>query len=308
MSLPKNVVIWTLPRAGSTSLLYGIRDAMRAAELPYVHQLWEGTGAWGVLKLKNDRLLGKQIDFSKIIDNDVEISAECRHWQVGKHGVLRSVNVIGDPRTEPDNRVNILREGNWINSVVFKNMRWSPESLDRQRLNKDFDDALFASPQQFHNVVLWRRNLFDWLCSRFVFMRVGMSHGTYEWDGTTLIGDPEKFRRGKYKNQAMSVLDEFIATFDKIPKSSSIMVETGAINSMPTIAWPDSTELPIPTGAFEQKDGAMVYINTLTQKRVGPKDLVHPALIDIFRDIEAKANERFDWQNLDKNHGFKIHV
>lgn len=305
MLFPKNVVIWTLPRAGSTSMLYGIRDAMKASNLRQVQQLWEGTGVWGILRLRDYKQIGRNIDFSKSIDHTEKLSVDYRHWIVGKHGVLRSVTATGDPRVEVDNRVNLLREGNWINSVVFKNMRWSPESIDRVYLNKEFDDAIFASPQSFHHVILWRRNIFDWLCSRFVFMRVGIAHGTYEWDGTTFISN--NWRPIKVRKQVYRVIDEFVNTFDIIPKHNTIMVETGDINSMKKISWPDETTLPLPKDVFKQDLGQMSYINLITQEKVKPVDLLQSCHIDLFSELAEEIDQRYDWQNLDKNSGFKLH-
>ena len=302
--LPKNIVIWTLPRAGSTSVLYGLRDAMRAAKLRNVQQLWEGTGAWGILRLRHDKKLGKSLDFSRRMIIDEEISAEYRRWVVGPQGMLKMVDTIGDPRIELDNRVNILIEGKWINSVVFKNMRWSPESLDRAGLNKEFDDAIFASPKPFHHIILWRKNMFDWLCSRYVLMRVGMAHGIYEWDGTTLIGDKNRWKPAKYKRQAMAVLDEFIETFKIIPKDKTIMLETSVLNSLNKASWPDQTGLSLPPNVFKQQSGSMVYINTATGLRASPKDLLQPFILDMFRELEAEINKKYNWQDLDKNSGF----
>ena len=301
----ENIAIWTLPRSGSSSLMFGIRDSMKAT-LPQnmrVHHLWEGTGIWGILKFTENKSLWNQIDFSSV-DESSTIELHYRQWTVGPAGTLKINQVIGDPRLEVENRNRILREGKWNNAVVFKNMRWSGESYDRVRLSREFDQALLGSPKNFHHVILWRRNILDWLCSRYLLMKVTSPHGVHEWDGVPM-GNPEKFKKKRHVRNAMRVVSEFVDSLSAIPKQKSIMIETKAINSLTELVWPTNHRLQLNVDAFKQNAGSVTYINKNTGQKVNTVDLVPTEVLEVFHEINDRIQRTHNWNELPERHGFK---
>lgn len=303
---PENICIWTIPRSGSTSMLYGLKTSLEDVLPPgkRIRHLWEATGIWGMLKMADSRDLHNKIDFS-VIDDSV-IYTNYRKWVVGPRGVLRIEEGLGDPRLEIENRLTILAEGKWKNPVIMKNMRWSPESSDRQKLNSDFDHAILNSPKNFQHVVLWRRDIVDWLASRFMLTKMpDGAHGTLEWDGEYL-GNPDKFRIRRFSRVSLRVLDEFNESLAKLPRGKSMMVETKAMNSLDKLSWPDGKELPIASGAFDHARGQVMYVDAKTGSRLKSLDIIHPDIIGMFQEINHKAQNRLDWNNLDKLHGFKV--
>jgi hypothetical protein len=305
MTNPKNIVLWSPPRTGSTSLISGMHRGLASVHGPTVRGLWEGTGKYGILLPDDARAVTKNnIDLGNHDGNP--LSLEYLHWFINRRGMLTKhkplTGIVGDPRDEPPNRAQLIREGKWNNSVIFKNMRWSDESKNRVQLNQLFDAAILSSAADFHHVILWRRDLFKWFCSTFLFARLSKAHGEIEWDGKQ-YGLPQSFNSAHFKWHKDRLLTECIDSFKQLPKENTLMIETQSINNISTLTWPDGAVLEIPNQSTVPR-GKVVYINTQTNQAVDPIDIVHPYAIEKFHNMEIEFNKKFDWQNLDKNLGF----
>ena len=303
MTNPKNIVIWCPARSGSTSLMRGARLGLKEIHGPSTASLWEATGRYGILGPKDAHGTEKNFNFAPWIDTPVSLNYH--PWFINKRGSLRRnrLGKTGNPRTELPRRARLIREGNWQNSVIFKNMRWSNDSgRSRLELNELFDTAILTSSAEFHHIVLWRKDLFKWISSTFVFSRTQQAHGTVEWDGK-LFGDPAHFTGTKYTSGHYKALEQFIISSSRLPKEKTVMIETNSINAISELVWPDSTRLALPNNAT-LLTGKVNYVDTRTGAAVTPIDLIHPHAIKLFRAFEAKCNKHLDWQNLDKNLGF----
>jgi len=304
MTNPKNIVIWCYQRSGSTSLLRGTRLGLKEIYGLSTAGLWEATGRFGILGPEDaHRRDTKNFDFNPSIDTPTSLTYY--PWFINKRRSLRRnrLGKTGNPRNELPMRARLIREGKWQNSIVFKNMRWSNDSDNiRLELNKLFDTAILTSAAEFYHIVLWRRDLFKWICSKFVFAMTQQAHGTVEWDGQ-FFGDPENFTGAKFISTAWRILEEFISSSDQLPKEKTIMIETNSINAISELVWPDGAALTVPTNE-SLSIGKVNYVDTRTGTAVTPIDLIHPYTIRLFRAFEAECNKNLDWQNLDKNLGF----
>jgi hypothetical protein len=144
---PKNIVVWTLPRSGSTNLQYRIAAGQRrATKNANTRNLLEVGGVSGILR--GHWGVGYEINFDDALptstNNDITL-LNYFHWTINQENNLHIADAHGNPLDEIKSRSDLIRNKTWSNPVVMKNMRWSRESHFPEKLNELFDKAFLES-------------------------------------------------------------------------------------------------------------------------------------------------------------------
>lgn len=297
---PNNIALWAMHRAGSTH--FGQRLASSLAEIygkyPEVSNLGEATGASGIVSTKLNgtgiwnELEGQLALGAEFITNHVR-------WEFDDDKKLICKEHVGSVNEEMHRRINLIKLSEWKNHLVLRNMRWPKMN----HISVEYDRAFVAG--DFHHVVLWRRDLFDWICSRYIFRVTGTPHGmNLQYDDVEY-----KFAEESMANEFMSKLRSYIFSFsdslDFLPKERTLMVETTTINNVQQLNWLDQTTLKLIDPHSIQR-GATVWKSKTTNQRVRPVDMITKETKEKFRQWADNLNEELDWTNLDYNTGLKL--
>lgn len=296
---PNNIALWAMHRSGSTH--FGQRLASSLATIygkyPTVSNLGEATGASGIVTedLSGVGIWG-EIEAQLCLGSEF-VSTHIR-WEFDKDKNLVCKNYMGSVNAEIDRRIEIIRSSAWKNHLVLRNMRWP----NMNHISTEYDRAFVAG--DFHHVVLWRRDLFDWICSRFIMRVTGTPHGM-----NLQYRDVEyKFAQESVADQFTSKLKRYIFSFydslDLLPKERTLMVETTAINDIPQLNWLDQTTLNLVDSLSIQR-GATVWKSMTTKERVRPVDMITNETREKFRNWADNLNKELDWENLAQHVGFK---
>ena len=298
---PDNIVLVTLPRSGSTSLMSKMLSCMvQCHGESNVYHLGEASSSAGLLGLKHhivQRMLRK---------SDYSVPVRFNHWQI-EDDRLFNAKSKGDPRDEFQNRVDIVQQ-NWSNNVIMKHI-----ISQNHETVYDLNNALYTyGNNKFHTVLLWRKDLLGLMSSKFVSEMTRRkkslwgswvqqsSHGIYEWNGEP-IGNPNKEDLiESFVNYSRSIIDSYMRTFSMLPKNKTFLIETKDIDSVVDIVWSDDVVLPGLDKVTTNRTESNKYVVKGTAEQVKPKDMIHP---DIFRKITTLCNQidvDYDWQKLDK--------
>jgi len=326
---PRDIVVWSHCRSGSTNmclrLVYGLRWFAFGLigsdpSQPAARYLGEGTGQAGTMGT-SWRGMGGEI--SRYLEDRMhtggqsigQVSVPYYTWHLNQQGHLSKRPAHGDPWDEIQNRMRIIRDGDWTHPIVFKHMGW-PVSKE---LQQQATDCVLQSRKELYHVCTWRVNLFDWMCShyflrkRFDLARVGHNknfgpHGIFEWNG-----EPFRFIKPQFKKNFMAssarLLDNFCALIRHMPRDKSIMVALEDTNRLDHISWPNGGELSIPSNQLleqefpDSKTGKNVYL--YQGRRIRAADMIDPELLETFREWSQIQERRLDWKNLPAQMGIK---
>ena len=305
--MPKNIVVWTLPRSGSTHLQFRIsRGQYDLTENPRTRNMGEAIGIGGMFR--NYWGVSYEINFGDVFSDSADISIMNHiHWHIGReHNNLTTTNHNGNPLDEIKNRTDIIRNGTWSNPIVVKNMRWSRESDHPEKLNALFDRAFIeSSGEEFYHIVLWRKSPQELLASRIAMGIARKSHGEIEWAGNK-FNFSNKDLKQVFADVSRRHFSDFIASSKQLPFDKTILIETNAIDTISSLEWPDGTILPLPgkETLITKHGGSCTYIHKESGKKVKPIDMMSPKTMQIINLIAAEA-EKSSWSTLDTALGFK---
>lgn len=325
MTQPRDIVVWGQYRSGSTNmcvrLVYGIRRlGQKIPDQAAARFIGEGTGVPGIIATGavglGWRSMGQEIfqhlenRLHNIVGQETFIMPHGT-WHRDQRGHLSRRPAHGDPWDEIQNRMRIIRDGDWTNPVVFKNMGW-PRFKE---LQEQTTDCILQSRKELYHVCTWRVNLFDWMCSHYSIRKRNsynlnfQPHGTFEWNG-----EPFRIIRPQIKKNFLAssarLLDNFCALIRHMPRDRSIMVELKDINRLNHISWPNGGELSLPLDDQllkqefgEKATGENVYL--YQGRRIRAADMIDPELLETFREWSQIQERRLDWKNLPARMGIK---
>jgi len=296
---PNNIVLWAMHRAGSTHFGQRLATSMayQYGPNPHVVNLGEATGASGIVSVK---LGGKGIwnELQDQIAMGTEFFTNLIRWELDEKNFLShrvSFNEVGE---EISRREEILRTTPWSNHIVFRNLRWPKMKEASLR----YDRAIVEG--DFHHVVLWRKDIFAWICSRMILRMTGTPHGNnLEYDGLEY-----KFHTDDAKAEFIERLYDYVVEFknslDILPPERTVIIETTQMNSANHISWLDHRNL-----ALVEPDkisvGATVWKDVITGQRVLPPEMIDEDDKVLLREWADRVEQELDWSNLDKNLGFR---
>lgn len=308
---PKNIVIWTLPRSGSTHLQYRIATGQRiATKNVNTRNLQEVGGTSGILRAHWG--VGYEVNFDDAINgstNEIALLDYVR-WTINEENNLVLADVHGNPLDEIKSRSSIIKNMTWSNPVVMKNMRWSREANYPEKLNELFDKAFLESTgEQYHHIVLWRRSPQDLMSSRLAIGMAKRSHGEYQWLGQTF-----RFADDYFEEQFTAVsrrhFTEFVTSTKQLPFENTILIETNAMNDISRLEWPDGAVLDLPSKESlpPNRNGSSSYTYAMTGQKVKPIDMMAPETIGVIEMLANEAESKLSWSALGATFGFKSYL
>lgn len=299
---PNNVAVWCMHRSGSTHFAQRITRSMELiyGKEPDVANLGEATGSSGFVstKLSGSGIWGE-------LHGHLHMGAEfvCPHvrWEFDENKKINTNRgYTGSVNEEIRTRPNIIQSAEWTNHLVCRNLRWPAMN----HVSKIYDQA-FASSDRFHHVVLWRKDLLDWLCSRFIFRMTGTPHGyDLEYDGIEYNIDQE-YVMDDFLKKISNYVADFQQSLTVLPKDRTVIVETVHMNNVHEIDWLDHTHLDL-IDAERVRHGATVWTSKETKQRVRPIDMISADNLAVFKAWATKTIRDLDWTNLDKASGFTV--
>lgn len=296
---PNNIAIWCMHRSGSTH--FGQRVAFSMEHIygkpPYVVNLGEATGASGIVTTK----LGGSGIWNELQDQ-ISIGSEffTRHirWELDENNFLRTKDYYGSVNAEITRREEILKQSTWSNHLVFRNMRWPKMAEASAR----YDNAIVQG--DFSHIVLWRKDLFAWICSRMVFRMTGTPHGeNLEYDGIEYMFHSDEAKK-EFLMRLQKYVTEFRNSLRLLPVDKTVIVETSAMNDANKIVWPNGINLDLVDHATVKR-GMTVWKSTSTGERVLPPDMIDEGEKEILREWAERVEQELDWNNLVQQFGFK---
>jgi len=292
---PKNIALWAMHRSGSTHFGYRLRNSLRQnyANTKY---LGEATGWGGLIPYESSQTTFLE-EMMEQITRGGDYVCDRASWKV-EDGIIVSSVTHGSVVDEIRNRLDIIKTNAWSDSIVFKMHPW-PYMEDT--FNK-YADAVIKN-DNFSHVLLWRKSLYDYMCSRFILRQKKTPHGSILLDDTSLEFRSEQ-AQGHFLNRVSKNLDEFVrmAELLKSVKDNVIMVETISLNDIHTLSIGQKSLVLTPPE--QVKMGSTVYLDKDGQRHL-PRNIITVETQEILRRWADTHTEKYDWENLDKNLGFK---
>ena len=291
---PNNIVLWAMHRSGSTHFGQRLATSMayQYGPRPNVVNLGEATGASGIVSVK---LGGKGIwnELQDQIAMGTEFFTNLIRWELDENNFLTHIESHGSVNEEISRREEILRTSPWSNHIVFRNLRWPKMKAASVR----YDRAIVEG--DFHHVVLWRKDIFAWICSRMILRMTGTPHGTdLEYDGLEY-----KFHTEDAKTEFLERLYEYVVEFkhslDILPADRTTVIETTQMNSINQIVWQDGHSLKL-IEPDKISAGTTVWKDVTTGQRILPPSMIDEEDKEIFRKWSDRVEQGLDWSNLDK--------
>ena len=310
--LAKNIVIWTLPRSGSTHLQYRISKGQYDATKNFrTRNLGEAIGIGGMFR--NYWGIAFEVNFGYAITGEEHEAVEMSylHWQVApEEKNLTIVNINGNPLDEIASRTNLIRSGTWTNPTVMKNMRWSRESDHPEKLNEMFDRAwLEATGEEYYHIVLWRESTAELMASRIAMGIAKKAHGEILWNGKK-FNFKEDFFREEFAEVSRRHFRDFVSSSRQLPANKTVLIETKALDRVKQLEWPDGTVLSLPSKSelTGKHGGSSTYIHKESGKKVKPIDMMSPKTIQLMNLISAEAEQKLSWSTLGTDLGFRSYL
>jgi hypothetical protein len=295
MTVINNISLWAMHRSGSTHFIHRLTNSMKNAGRDATN-IGECTGWGGFIPIQENPILEEIQEFLPEGNDYV-----CPHitWQKDEEGRIVLLTVNGSLMGEIEQRLELLANGTWSNSILFKFHPWPT-------MGKYFDSyANAVLKNDFHHIILWRRSLYDWACSRFILRRTHSPHGVMKYDG-----NPWEFRTDieidLFLNRLEENLSEFLKTMTVLSsrKERTVMLETMSLNDQSKISFGDRCTLDL-IPAETIKKGKTVFLDEHGLRKL-PKEMLNEETQFILQEWADIQNEKYDWLNLDKNSGFSI--
>ena len=303
---PDNVCVWAMPRTGSTYMQQLLARGLWKVYGRNVNNMQEAVSYGGFVPnwMQNSDIP----DFSDALEatDHADIGQTYFHWYINESMALRRCKETGNPLDEVLSRAAIIKEGDWKNHVVFKNMRWSHQCRLHQQLDELYDDSILASKQNIHHVVTWRRDTLSALASWMVMRINQQAHGNYGWDGV-----PLEFRadRAVFRKSYISTHLEFANAMQKLDAGKTVMIETSALDRLDMIEWLDETSLALSTRNIANNTKAANYVNNYLNMETGeivrPLDMLSDSSRELATSIVQELEAATKWTQLDQHIGFK---
>jgi len=296
---PNNIVLWCMHRSGSTHFGQRLASSMSMVygKLPHVANLGEATGIAGFVSAHMNTA-GIWEEMETHLYTGTEFFTDHVKWTLDENNSLQSMPGYGSINDEIASRVKILKDNSWKNHVVFRNQRWPK----MKSISTVYDSAILEG--NFHHVVLWRRDLFAWLCSFMIFRMTKTPHGNdLEYDGVEYTFR-NKDKKTEFLSRQKNYLMEFKESLMLLPTHSTVMIETNKMNNVSLIEWPDGNTLDM-VDPTKIKKGMTVWKNTATGERVLPPDMITDADRDMFQEWANQVEQELGWPMLAENLGFK---
>lgn len=296
MDIPKNIALWAMHRSGSTHFAVRLRDSLQAAGANAGY-IGECSGWGGVVPYQTGQTTLLE-EIMEQINQGGDYLCEHIAWQIDPHGVVTNKRTTGSVAEEIKNRLAILKAKAWKNNLIFKMHPWP----HLENVFDEYADAVLFN-NDFQHVLLWRKSLYDYVCSRFVLRQKKTPHGFIEWDGV-----PLEFRSSwaqqHFLDRVSLNLEEFVKMANTLVKCKNkvTMLETTSLNSINRLEFDQcALTLSPPEGVAR---GRTVYFDSSKQRHL-PKDMITIETQLILQKWADVHIEKYDWNNLDKNLGFK---
>ena len=292
INTPNNVCILAMPRSGSTSLMHLIRyNFAQIYGKENTVSLGEATGLQSIVGTRSG--LAQEINFDSPIG---DILCDYVKWTIEDGFIARRWHT-GNPKEELYNRSSIIADGAWKNHAVFKNMR-----VHNSLLTTGFDQAIVKN-KNIHHIVLWRKDLYGLLCSKFILGATKLAHGVYQWDGKPIGSMQDQFRIERFAANIDTMIASFLhAMKNVVPESKTVMIETSAITPTKKIIWSDERSLDI-TGPASLDRGNISYVLQSTGQQVSTKQMLDPDVAKYFAKLSESYKKLYDWDSIGKNSG-----
>jgi hypothetical protein len=291
---PDNVCILTMPRSGSTSLMHQVHynfEQLYGKENTVF--LGEATGLQSIVTGGLKSGLAQEIEFDSPVG---DILCEYVKWTIEDDNIVRRLHT-GNPKEELSNRSSIIEDGAWKNHAVFKNMR-----IHNSSLTAGFDQSIVKN-KNLHHIVLWRKDLYGMLCSKFILGVTKTAHGVYEWDGTPIGSMQDHFRIERFIINIDAIINSFFhAIKNVVPRNKTVMMETSAITPTSKIIWPDERSLVI-TAPKNLDRGNISYVLQSTNRLVSTKQMLDADVAKYLSTLAESYKRLYDWDNIGKNSG-----
>jgi hypothetical protein len=296
---PNNIALWAMHRSGSTHFGQRLASSMEHiyGKPPNVVNLGEATGASGIVSVKNG---GRGIwnELQDQLQMGTEFVTKHIRWELNENSFLTWQEYYGSVNEEITRRENIIKASAWHNHLVLRNMRWPKMKAASNRYDRAFVEG------DFHHVVLWRKDIFAWICSRMIFRMTGTPHGKdLEYDGLEY-----KFHTEDAKTEFLERLYEYVVEFKNslaiLPPDRTTIIETTEMNSATQISWPDGCVLKL-VEPEKIVQGTTVWKDVTTGNRVLPPDMVDDEEKEVFRNWANRVEQGLNWSELENIVKFK---
>ena len=306
-NIPQNISLLSLPRAGSTSMLTRLTRGMK-----------EHYGNENVVKtgeaISNAGLFGgNHYTIHRAWKYGPENgTAPYLKWSIDQQNNFFIDQVEDNPENEFSNRIKLIRDSEFANHLVIKNLAGAnTESV------LDFSDALVSAGPRFHHVILWRKDLFGLICSRFVSDRTrrkknpssklnwvhNTAHGTYKWNGKYL-GKPDPDNEKSlaiFSDYTRDIMSSYILSAQRLPKDRTVLLETTMVSDVQILRWNDDTILDMSTPLpprIAAKSKSNKYLNVSTREFIKTADMIHPDVLVKLKKLSDELSSQYRWHEL----------
>lgn len=311
-NIPSDVVVWAMPRTGSTYIQQIITRALWAKHKKLTKNLHEAVSFGGiipkwmdVLQVAND----DPVEFSDAIEpnpNRVKQELVYFEWFLNEEQHLHRQRIEGDPVDEVLRRASIIKSGEWTNNVVFKTLPWHNKCRLNDQLDDLYNDAIINSKKKMQNIVTWRRDTLSTIASWMVMRYIKKAHGVYGWDGRLIefSGDGMEFLQSWLATHV-----SFANTMQKLDPDKTVLVETSSLNNLSLVEWRNGYSMSLFTRELATNTKAENYVNSYinmaTSEIVRPFDMLSDTAKDIAKTMSKELEMQTNWTQLDQYTGFR---